>query len=604
MKTLGVSFGYHDSSASLVVDGKVVCASAEERFTRQKHDSHFPKFAIDYCLKSTGLKLGDIDQIVFHEDPYAKFSRILTSAVAGFPHTQREFVNATRSWLGRQLWALQTISMRLRVPIGKIRYLSHHFSHATHAFLGSGFEKAGILVVDAVGDWSCTALYFGSWEKGKPVIRRILEIPFPNSLGLVYSAVTAHLGFSPNDSECTTMALAAFGNPRFADELRKIVPDNDDGSYSVDASYFHFIDFYKGAVTDKFIKIFGPPRDARVDLPFSCFSRTEVSADAQRFADLAASVQLLVEERLIGLVKRLKAEVGVENLCLGGGVAMNCVATARVLSSNIFSNVYMPPDPGDGGTSIGTALFVNASEGNTSPKALGYLPDLGFSYDEKPILDVVDEIDPRRVAAFRERGTEGRAFAVKRETFADPKQANEKIAKLIGDGKIVGYFRGRYEFGPRALGHRSILTRPDDIEVALRLSQQVKRRALYRPYAISVTEEAAGRLLELPAVRMGLYRWMQHSATVAESMRPKVKAALHVDGTTRPQVVYRAENVEFHDLLVRLGELTGVQAVLNTSFNSSGYPLVRTPIDAFAMFMRTDMDALVINDTLIWKEPK
>lgn len=600
MKTLGISYGYHDSSASLVVDGKLVCASAEERFTRQKHDAHFPKFAIEFCLSQGGLSLSDIDQVVFHEDPYAKFSRVLTSAVSGFPKTHWEFINATRTWLSRQLWALQSISLRLKVPSKKIYFLSHHFSHATHAFMGSGFDKAGILIVDAVGDWSCTALYSGSWENGKPVIRRILEIPFPNSLGLVYSAVTAHIGFSPNDSECTTMALAAFGKPVYVEALRKIIPEKPDGTYEVDPSYFHFVDFYRGPVSQKFIETFGPARDARSDLRFSCFSNGVAGSDDQRFADLACSIQVVIEERLLSLAKRLKREVSCENLCLGGGVAMNCVANSKVIAEKIFSNVYVPPDPGDGGTSAGTALFVNATEGKSNPEALTYLPNLGDSYDETEVLEIIKNTNPADLLPFRIQGAQSKPLKWKWESCLDSVAANKKMAEFLSKKKIVGLMRGRYEFGPRALGQRSILIRPDDLETAIRLSRQVKHRALYRPYAISVTEKAADQLLHLP--NKTSYRWMQHSAQVRDEMRPKVQGALHVDGSTRPQVVFEAENKEFYDLLSRMQEHVGVPALLNTSFNASGYPLVRTPVDALAIFARTDMDVLVINNLVIWKE--
>jgi carbamoyltransferase len=313
-------------------------------------------------------------------------------------------------------------------------------------------------------------------------------------------------------------------------------------------------------------------------------------------------VQLVTEERLLSLARRLRRETGSPNLCLGGGVAMNCVATSKVIAAGIFSDVYVPPDPGDGGTSIGTALYTNATEKSVDPSQLTYLPDLGFAYEEESVLDLVDELDPRKIMAYRAFGARPDAFTLKRETFADAAKANARIARLLADGKIVGLFRGKYEFGPRALGQRSILTRPDRSDVALKLSRQVKHRALYRPYALSVTEEGADSLLEIPREKKRLFRWMQHSAAVTEGARSKVAAALHVDGTTRPQIVYRSENPRFHGLLGAIGELTGTAAVLNTSFNASGYPLVRTPSDALAMFVRTDMDALVINDTVIWKD--
>lgn len=605
MNVLGVSYGYHDASACVVVDGKVIAAAAEERFTRQKHDSNFPTFAVQYCLKEAGLSSADLDQAVFHEDPHAKFSRVLCSSMAAFPDSRREFVESMKAWLGRKLWAVNTISARLDLPPDKITYLGHHFSHAVQAFMGSGFEESAILIVDAVGDWACSALYKGSWVDGKPSVERLLEVGFPNSLGLVYSAVTAYLGFSPNDSECSTMALAAFGEPRFADKMRGITAELEDGLYQVDQSYFNFTRFFRGPVTERFLEEFGPARSYKDDLPFDCFGTPagSVSADAQRLADVAASTQLVLEERVLGLCKKLHGMAPSENLCFAGGVSLNCVSNYRVLTESAFKNVYIPPDPGDGGTSVGTALYYSTSQSGGAPAGHGYTPYLGIQIDESADIKLVEFIKPEHFAPYLKRGVElppGSRWRSK--TFADRKDLCASVADRLMAGQIVGWVQGRSEIGPRALGNRSILIRPDDTKLATRLSKNVKERAALRPYAFSVTDKDALATLAIEPAAVRANRWMQYAVPVAEGARSRLSAAVHIDGTSRPQVCYAEDNPAYHELLTAFGERFGLEALLNTSFNPSGYPMVTTPVEAMAMFARTEMDALVLNNTVVWKD--
>ena len=605
MKVLGVSYGYHDASACLVVDGRVIVAAAEERFTRQKHDSNFPTYAIEYCLKEAGLSSADLDQAVFHEDPHAKFSRVLCSSMAAFPDSRREFVESMKAWLGRKLWAVNTISARLDMPPDKITYLGHHFSHAVQAFMGSGFESSAILIVDAVGDWACSALYRGTWEGGKPKVERLLEIGFPNSLGLVYSAVTAYLGFSPNDSECSTMALAAFGKPRFADKLRAIIAERDDGLYQVDQSYFNFTRFFRGPVTDRFLEDLGPARSFKEELPFDCFGkpRAPISDEAQRLADVAASTQLVLEERILGLCKKLHALAPSENLCFAGGVSLNCVSNYRVLTESPFQRVYIPPDPGDGGTSVGTALYYATSQAGGAPARHDYTPYLGVRFDEADDVKIVDFIKPEHFAPYLKRGVSLPAGAKWRwKTFGSAAELCAAVADRLMDRQIVGWVQGRSEIGPRALGNRSILIRPDDQALAMRLSKNVKERAALRPYAFSVTDKDALRTLDIDPSRVRYNRWMQYAVPVAEGARAQLAGAIHIDGTSRPQVCYAEDNPVYHQLLTAFGERFGLDALLNTSFNPSGYPMVATPVEAMAMFARTEMDALVLNHTMIWKD--
>jgi len=601
LRVLGLSYGYHDSSATLVIDGKIVAAVAEERVTRQKHDANFPTYAIEACLNEAGITAEQLDQVIYHEDPHTKFSRVLTSSLAPFPGSRREFVNSVKTWVGRKLWSLNQIASRLRIGPEKLSYLGHHFSHAVQAFMGSGYSEAAILVVDAVGDWSSTAMFKGRWVNGIPQIERIVEIAFPHSIGLVYSAFTAYLGFNPNDSECSTMALAGFGEPVFAEQIGQIISDLDGDAYSVDQSYFNFSNFYQGAVTKRFIEQFGPGRDSRNKLPFSCLEGGGgLSADDKRFADIAASLQRVTEDRILALCERLHERSGCENLCYSGGVSLNCVANYRILSESSFTSVFIPPDPGDGGTSVGTALYYSALTGRMKPEDLCYGPYLGRRYDERPDVAMIDHIKPDYFIEYLKRGVQRKPGTTwSYETYEDDASLCAAVAEHLMDRRIVGWYQGGFEFGPRALGNRSILIRPDDLILAGHLSKNIKDRAPFRPYAFSVTEEDALSLLEIVPEHTRALRWMQYAVPVRPDAYDRVPAAMHVDKTTRVQVCHATDNPRYHRLLTHFGSLYGTSVLLNTSFNPSGYPIVSTPAEALSMFARTDMDMLVLNRTII-----
>lgn len=602
MKVLGLSFGYHDAAACLVVDGEVVAASAEERFTRQKHDADFPMAAARACLEVGALDVGALDQVVFHEDPHAKFSRVLAAALGPWPGSRREFVNSMKSWLGRKLWAVETISSRLDLDPARISYFGHHFSHAATAFLGSGFAESAILVVDAVGDWASTGLYRGAWRDGRPVIERVKEVAFPNSLGLVYSAVTAWLGFSPNDSECSTMALASFGEPRYLEQMRAVVARDEETVYRVDQRYFHFTGFYRGAVTRRFLDAFGPARAPSRPLPFASFGDgAPVDADDQRYADVATSLQRVLEERSLDLAAALRRAVDSEHLCFAGGVAMNCVNNARLRDDGPFAKVFIPPDPGDGGAAVGAALYYDATARAAGVTAR-YTPYLGTAPDERADVALVDHVDVSHLRPYLKPGAPEEAQGPwQRARFESPEALCEEVAGRLAAGQIVGWFQGRAELGPRALGNRSILARADALETARRLSRAVKERAAFRPYALAVAEEDAPGLLDLDAARYGETRWMQYAVRVRPEQAARVGGGLHVDGSTRAQVCGAGDNPRLHALLRAYGRRSGLGALINTSFNASGYPIVQSPVEALAMFARTGMDAVALNDTLVWK---
>ena len=607
MNILGVSAFYHDSSAALVSNGKVLAAAAEERFTRQKHDSNFPQFAVDFCLREAGLPAQELDHIVFYEEPHTKFTRVLTSALAPFPFSRSAFVRSMKSWIGEKLWTKNDISKRLDVHPRKIEFAQHHLSHAAQAFVGSSFDQAAILTVDAVGEWASTSLFTGSWN-GNLNLKRLEVIPYPHSLGLLYSVFTAFIGFRPNDGECSTMALATFGKPIYADQIRKIIRIHQDGTYSLDQSYFNFNQFGAIPYSRKFIKVFGQSRSFKDKLPYDTLvtagtTPEQANPNHQRYADIASSVQLVLEEALLALLDRLYKLTGMKKLCMAGGVALNCVANSRILRESKFEKIYIPPDPGDGGAALGAAFYSYFSKKSTFGPALSVTPYLGKSYDTVRDAEMLAHVDPDDWIPHRMEGcpqAPGLKLDIKHH------QSFEEVVTCAVDdltkGRVVGWVQGRFENGPRALGNRSLLLDPRNLKAAKRMSAAVKSRAPFRPYAFAVPEEAAGIYLHINETLPSTARWMQMVAEVKEDKVEEVAAAVHIDGTTRPQVCSRAENPRFHKLLSAFGQATGSGgALLNTSFNESGYPIVSSPAEALLVFARTNMDTIIINNLVVRK---
>ncbi len=603
MKILGVSANYHDSSAALVVDGKVVAAAAEERFTLMKHDPGFPTHSIDFCLKSYGITADEVDLIAYHESPEVKFSRSLSSAFVNFPYSLGTFLKTMKEHITGGFWLKNDISKKLNVDPRKIVFTPHHLSHAAHAFLTSPFDEAAVLTLDAVGEWTSTGLFLGNKNGAAKSIEPIGVVPFPHSLGLVYSAFTAFLGFKVNDGECSTMALAAFGTPKYQDQVSDILQIQSDGTYLINSQYFDFSQTDSIPVTEKFLNIFGRPREIKESLNFDCFvdQQKDIPAEQQRFADIAASLQLVLEKAILALVLKIQSETGAKNLAIAGGVALNCVANSKIVQSKIFENVYIPPDPGDGGGAMGAALYT----------ALRFDPDYKFSsepfspyfgqMDEAVmILPMLEQIRPKTWQAYRRKDLGPAPGKLKKTQFDKFDELAEKVSEQISSGKIVGWVQGRFENGPRALGNRSILCDPSNIEAARRLSQSVKLRASFRPYAVSLTPLDAEKSFELE--HSLLERWMQTSCRVKPEYSGKLRAALHVDGTSRIQVCFPEDNSRYNRLLEIHGRRTGLGGILNTSFNEKGFPIVNNSINALVMFARTDMDSLIIDNVMIEKE--
>lgn len=601
MRVLGISYGYHDSSVTLVEDGEVVEYLQEERLTNIKHDPAFPAFAIGHCLKNRGLTFKDIDHVTFHEDPYQKFSRVFCSSVAGFPATSLEFVESNKEWLKKKLWALSHIQDELALEEKKLSYFSHHFSHALTAFMGSGFDECAILVVDAVGDWSCSSMYRGRWDDGAPVVEVIEEVPFPNSLGLVYSAVTAYLGFNPNDGECSTMALSSFGNPTYVEDFREILGVGKDGHYAVDLTYFNFIRYFSSPVSAKFTQRFGPPKPPELKYKFDSLkslAEQDATEDEQRYADVACSLQLVFEEIVLQLTRTILQKVQTKNLAYAGGCALNCKLNSFLLRELPGIAISIPFDPGDGGTSMGTAQYVAATDGKSkffqSRKRLAD-PYIGLDAKAEEVIDALPFFKPQ---AFSRYGVE----ALSATTCDDDEMLAQKVAELIDQDKIVGWYQGRAEAGPRALGHRSILIKAGNLELARKLSRKVKERASFRPYALSVLDSEANRLFEEPESLVAHGKWMQYILKVRDAFTGPLRAGLHVDLTTRAHICREADNPTFYKLLRHVQRRSGYGAVINTSFNPSGYPIVGGGSYALSMFLKTEMDVLVMGHTIIEKK--
>lgn len=628
MRTLGLSFDFHDSSVALVENGKLLFSTAEEHFTRQKHDSHFPFFAIRSALESHQLTMTDIDTVVFYESPEKKFSRLLDSSLNTWPLGAKEFSSIMSTWLSSKLWTKARIAHNLQISPEKIITIPHHQSHAYQAFVGSGFAESAILIMDAVGEWDSGSTYKATWKNGRPEITLLSEMKFPHSLGLLYSTFTEYLGFKPMNDECTTMALAAFGTPVYYEALKNIITLTDDGEFKLPRSHFNFHQFYRKPYTQKLLDVLGAPRTEPTKLSLSSFEHKILNAEEQRYVDIASSIQKLTEEVLLRKAKKLLHDTGLKNLCLAGGVALNCVANTRLLKESGCHALFIPPDPGDGGASIGAAFagYFMESKCQSSSSLTPYSVAMGPRGQTSNFAEMLSLLKPHGFQKYRQLQTPFREnlkwdWIQTRSTD----QLCADVAQLLLEGNIVGWFQGAMELGPRALGQRSILIRPNDLELAQRLSAEVKIRAPFRPYALSMTPLAAEKLLETPSIKVGIpsssldprlqplhttftnidlnqkpMEWMQLAIPVNADYQSQVRAGIHIDGTTRPQIIKDPNNPYFQ-LLQHYGQYSGLECLLNTSFNEKDYPIVNTDTEALMMFARTSMDVVVINNLIIKK---
>jgi carbamoyltransferase len=576
VKILGISAHYHDSAAALVIAGVPVCAVQEERLSRRKNDACFPLSAIEWCLDHAGVAPDALDAVVFYERPMLKFERILTCALRAFPHSWRAFPKAMQNSLGEKVWVRGVISSHLGVPGRKVLFTEHHQSHAAVAFLTAPTRRAAILTTDAVGEWATFSVGHGERRPdGTATITLLREIRFPHSLGMLYSTVTAYLGFKVNDDEYKVMGLAGYGRPTMVDKVRRLIHRTPDGAFALDLDYFEFHSTAKRSYSSRFVELFGPPRNSYEPIDLA-------TAEGQRFADCAASVQRVLEDTLVDMARRLRQETGLPDLCLGGGVALNGIANARILAESGFERVFVPPAPGDAGCALGAALYADRIHfGNPDCE----VPDHPFWGPP------VDGAELARLA-----GEDGQLVGE-----LDDLTLIDRVAEDLAANRIVGWMDGALEFGPRALGHRSILAAPHSPEIRDRLNRDIKYREEFRPFAPVVPIEVAGRYFELPPGGTRLARFMSGVFPVRPEWRRQLAAVTHVDGTARLQALERTMAPRLYALLEAYGRRSGIPVLLNTSFNLAGEPIVNRAVEGYSTFLRCGIDVLIAGQTRVLK---
>lgn len=554
MNILGISCFYHDSAACLLKDGKVIAAAQEERFNRQKYSQVFPLNAINFCLQAGDITVNDLDYVGFYEKPFLKFSRILLNHLKGYPFTLRNFLETIPDWLEDRLIIPLKIERDLGYK-GKILFIKHHLSHAASAFFASPFEEAAILTVDGVGEWA-TATY----GRGRGNQLEILkEMHYPDSLGLLYSIVTTYLGFKVFEGEGKVMGLAGYGKPIYLDKLKEAVLVRPDGSFMLDERYFNF---NRGSrmYNQNFISLFGSERKEDEELN-------------QRHTDIAASLQALTEEILVKMARHVYEQTGIDKLCLAGGVSLNCVANYKILKATPFKEIFIQPAAGDNGAAIGVALYIyNTLLGNPR-NFIMQSASLGPEFSEKQM----------------ERALLNSGLAFKK---LDDSLLARYLAEKLAQDKIVGWFQGRMEFGPRALGNRSILANPCNAKIKDILNSKVKKRESFRPYAPLVLEEKVQDFFELDSPSP----FMLLAPLVRQDKKNLLPGITHADGTARVQTVNQERLPRLWLLIKEFEKITGVPVVINTSFNLKAEPIVCTPQEAISAFLKTQMDYLVLGN--------
>lgn len=577
MNILGISAHYHDAAAALLVDGQPVAAVQEERLSRRKNDASFPLGAIEWCLDHGGLEPGDLDAVIFYERPTLKFDRVLTTVLRSFPHSWRAFPKAMKNMLGEKLWVRGLIASELGVPVSKVDCVEHHQSHAAAAFLTAPTREAAILTADGVGEWATLTVGYGAKRRdGSTAISLLRELRFPHSLGLLYSTFTAFLGFAVNEGEYKVMGLASYGTPNRVDDVRRVIRRTEDGAFTLNLDYFEFHSSVESSFSRRFVDLFGAPRSPYDPIDLG-------RAEGRRFADIAASVQRVLEEILVDIARALHRETGLPDLCLGGGVALNGVANARILAESGFERLFVPPAPGDAGCALGAALYADRILFGRPHRDVPDHPFWGPAVDPDALARLARE-DRLPVDA------------------VDGPQMLEDIAEELARGAVVGWMDGALEFGPRALGNRSILAAPHDASMRDRLNHDIKFREEFRPFAPVVPVEEADRFFLLPAGGARLARFMSGVFPVRPEWRDRLAAVTHVDGTARVQVVDSGMAPRLHALLDAYGQRSGIPVLLNTSFNLAGEPIVNSVAEGYSTFRRSRIDLLVAGDVRIRKQ--
>ena len=590
MYILGISCFYHDSAAALLEDGQLVAAAEEERFSRKKHDNGFPKNAINFCLEYAKINMKDLDYVVFYEKPFVKFERILKTMLSTFPDSWETFSEVMISWFNEKLWIKSLLSHELNIHPENILFSEHHISHAASAFFASPFEEAAIMTIDGVGEWTTTSLGYGkaSWEDGsRNEIKLTHEQRFPHSLGLLYSAFTAFLGFQVNEGEYKVMGMAPYGNPHYIDKINKIFRVYDDGSFWLDMDYFSFHHSTENTFNHKFIELFGQPRihESEFSTPKTDPGLNPNSTNAktnQYYADIAASIQYITEETMLKMLNVLYQQTGSKNLCMAGGVALNSKANGRILQETPFEHLFIQPAASDSGGALGAALYVYHVILGKPRRFIQEHCYWGQAYGEGEIKGFLEanHISYRRL---------------------DDTQIVEHAVNDILQGKVVGWFQGRFEWGPRALGNRSILADPRRAEMKNIVNTKIKFREPFRPFAPVILECEATNYFKMDLEGL-VYpaRYMLVVQPIDPEKGNSIQAVNHL-GSGRLQTVRREWNPRYYDIIEQFGQATGVPVLLNTSYNLRGEPIVTTPQNAWSTFHNSGIDTLVLENFLITK---
>jgi len=594
MYILGISCFYHDSAVALIQDGELIAASDEERFSRIKHDNGFPHNAIQFCLDYAGIQAGDLDYVVFYEKPLLKFDRILRSSLATFPKSWLAFREALITWMNEKLWIKALLQEALPdVPKDRFLFVEHHLSHAASAFFTAPFEEAAIVTLDGVGEWTTTAIgkATADWTgQGTNRIDLLEETRFPHSLGLLYSAFTAFLGFRVNNGEYKVMGMAPYGQPRYIDLVEKVIDVREDGSFWLDMSYFDFQFSATRTFSDKFIELFGEPRKpesefftltTNPDKDYPGWS-DEAARQNQHYADIAASIQRVTEETILKVVWHAHELTGSKNLAMAGGVALNSVANGRIQREGPFENIYIQPAAGDNGGALGAALYTYHVLLNQPRKFIMETAYWGEAFSEAEIRQFLESEN------------------IPYEYVGDEDDLTQRIADALVKGEVVSLYQGRTEWGPRALGNRSILADPRRAEMKEIVNTKIKFREPFRPFAPVVLEEAASEFFEIQAPeKQFMPRFMLMVAPVRQDKWDVIPATTHAGGSGRLQTIREEWNPRYYHIVRRFGEATGVPVVLNTSFNLRGEPIVNSPTNAYNTFSNSGIDLLALDKFLI-----
>ena len=567
MFNLGISCYYHDSAVALLKDGHVIAAVEEERFSRKKFDDEFPKMAIEWCLKEAEIKPNQIDSVAFYDKPILKFERLLDNYIAVAPRGLYSFLDVIPKWIHKRLWIKNEIKKSLSGFKGEIIFPEHHMSHAAHAFYTSPFEESAILTIDGVGEWSTTSIGHAKHNS----IKITNDIRWPHSLGLFYSAFTYFLGFKVNEGEYKLMGLSSYGTPKYYDLiLDNLIDVKDDGSIRMNMKYFAFT-YDKVMTNKKFSELFG------------ILPKTKDEKTLQIHFDIGASAQKVLEDVILKMVNHVYEKTKMKNLCIGGGVALNGVANYKILKEGPFDNVHIPPSPGDAGSAVGAAQYLYYNHHNNERiieidpgKRIHENVYVGPSFSNKQITKYLDSEN------------------IPYKSF-DRESLLKKTAQLIADGNVVGWYQGKMEWGPRALGNRSILADPRRADMKDTLNAKIKHRESFRPFAPSIMEEHAEEYFEIDVPS-------PYMLMVAPVKKPEqIPAVTHVDGTGRLQTVSKNTNLLYYDLINEFYKITDVPVIINTSMNVMGEPIVNTPEEAFEMMLKTDMDCIVLGNNIIFE---